>query len=89
MKIAVIDDYQNAFKTLKCFPKLTGHEVSIYTDPETDMERFAERLKDADAVVLTQQRTAFRGPDREVAETEIDRPNRTGGKPCRFGSLHG
>ena len=27
MKIAVIDDYQNAFKTLKCFPKLSGHEV--------------------------------------------------------------
>ena len=37
MKIAVIDDYQNAFKTLKCFPKLSGHEVSIYTDPETDI----------------------------------------------------
>ena len=59
MKIAVIDDYQNAFKTLKCFPKLSGHEVSIYTDPETDIGRLAERLKDADAIVLTQQRTAF------------------------------
>ncbi len=59
MKIAVIDDYQNAFKTLKCFPKLSGHEVSIFTDPETDIRRLAERLKDADAIVLTQQRTAF------------------------------
>jgi len=59
MKIAVIDDYQNAFKTLKCFPKLAGHEVVIYTDPETDLDRIAERLKDADAVILTQQRTAF------------------------------
>jgi D-3-phosphoglycerate dehydrogenase / 2-oxoglutarate reductase len=59
MKIAVIDDYQNAFKTLKCFPKLSGHEVSIFTDPETDIGRLAERLKDADAIVLTQQRTAF------------------------------
>ncbi|HMF48580.1 MAG TPA: D-2-hydroxyacid dehydrogenase family protein, partial [Candidatus Saccharimonadales bacterium] len=59
MKIAVIDDYQNAFKTLKCFPKLSGHEVSIYTDPETNIGRLAERLKDADAIVLTQQRTAF------------------------------
>jgi D-3-phosphoglycerate dehydrogenase / 2-oxoglutarate reductase len=59
MKIAVIDDYQNAFKTLKCFPKLSGHEVSIYTDPETDIDRLAERLKDADALVLTQQRTSF------------------------------
>jgi D-3-phosphoglycerate dehydrogenase len=59
MKITVIDDYQNAFKTLKCFSKLSGHEVSIYTDPETDIGRLAERLKDADTVVLTQQRTAF------------------------------
>jgi D-3-phosphoglycerate dehydrogenase len=59
MKIAVIDDYQNAFKTLKCFPKLSSHEVVVYTDPETDLTKIAERLKDADAVVLTQQRTYF------------------------------
>ncbi|HMA80355.1 MAG TPA: D-2-hydroxyacid dehydrogenase family protein, partial [Candidatus Binatia bacterium] len=59
MKIAVIDDYQNAFKTLKCFAKLSGHDVVVYTDPETDSEKLATRLKDADAVVLTQQRTYF------------------------------
>ena len=59
MKIAIIDDYQNAFKTLKCFPKLSGHEVVVYTDPETDIGKLADRLKDADAVVLTQQRTYF------------------------------
>jgi D-3-phosphoglycerate dehydrogenase len=59
MKIVVIDDYQNAFKTLKCFPKLSGHEVVVYTDPETNLEKIAERLRDADAVVLTQQRTFF------------------------------
>src|SRR5262249_6117367 len=56
---AVIDDYQNAFKTLKCFPKFNGHEVQIYTDPETNLDKLADRLKDADAVVLTQQRTYF------------------------------
>lgn len=59
MKIAVIDDYQNAFKTLKCFPKLSGHEVVVFTDPETKLDKIAERLRDADAVVLTQQRTYF------------------------------
>ncbi|MGE5219524.1 MAG: D-2-hydroxyacid dehydrogenase family protein [Chloroflexota bacterium] len=59
MKIVVIDDYQNAFKTLKCFAKLNGHEVVVYTDAETDVEKIAARLKDADAVVLTQQRTYF------------------------------
>ena len=62
MKIAVIDDYQNAFKTLKCFPKLSGHEVVVYTDPETDIGKLADRLKDADAVLLTQQRTYFPRP---------------------------
>src|ERR1041384_4296980 len=59
MKIAVIDDYQNAFKTLKCFPKLSGHEVLVFTDPEINLDKIAERLRDADAVVLTQQRTYF------------------------------
>lgn len=59
MKIAVIDDYQNAFKTLKCFAKLSGHEVVVYTDPETNIDKIAERLSGADVVVLTQQRTFF------------------------------
>jgi D-3-phosphoglycerate dehydrogenase len=59
MKIAVIDDYQNAFRTLRCYPKLKGHEVVVYNDTEKDPARLAERLKDADVVVLTQQRSAF------------------------------
>jgi D-3-phosphoglycerate dehydrogenase len=59
MKIAVIDDYQNAFKTLKCCSKLSGHEVIVYTDTEKDPVRLADRLKDADVVLLTQQRSAF------------------------------
>ncbi len=59
MKIAVIDDYQNAFKTLKCFPRLSGHEVVVHTDPETDLENLASRLMNAEVVVLTQQRTYF------------------------------
>jgi D-3-phosphoglycerate dehydrogenase / 2-oxoglutarate reductase len=59
MKIAVLDDYQNAFRTLNCYPKLTGHEVVVFTDTETDIGKLAERLKDADAVVLTQQRSSF------------------------------
>ena len=59
MKIAVIDDYQNAFKTLECYSKLSGHEVIVYTDTEKDPVRLADRLKDADVVLLTQQRSAF------------------------------
>ena len=59
MKIALIDDYQNAFPTLKCYAKLKDHEVVVYTDTEKEPARLAERLKDAEAVVLTQQRSRF------------------------------
>jgi D-3-phosphoglycerate dehydrogenase / 2-oxoglutarate reductase len=59
MKIAVIDDYQNAFRTLKSYAKLRDHEVVVFTDTETDIGKLADRLKDADAVVLTQQRSSF------------------------------
>jgi D-3-phosphoglycerate dehydrogenase / 2-oxoglutarate reductase len=59
MKIAVIDDYQDAFRTLRCYSKLSGHEVVVYNDTEKDAARLAERLKDADAVILTQQRSRF------------------------------
>jgi D-3-phosphoglycerate dehydrogenase / 2-oxoglutarate reductase len=59
MKIAVIDDYQNAFRTLKSYPKLRGHEVVVFTDTETDIGKLADRLKDVDAIVLTQQRSSF------------------------------
>ena len=59
MRIAVLDDYQNAFRTLKCYPKLREHDVVVFTDTETDVDKLAERLKDADAVVLTQQRSSF------------------------------
>jgi D-3-phosphoglycerate dehydrogenase len=57
MKIAVIDDYQGAFKKTKAFPKLEGHDVTVYTDTEKDPAKLAARLKDAEAVVLTQQRS--------------------------------
>ena len=59
MKIAVLDDYQDAFKHLTCFPKLKGHEVVVFTNTEKDVAKLADRLIDADAVVLTQQRSAF------------------------------
>jgi D-3-phosphoglycerate dehydrogenase len=59
MKIAVIDDYQDAFRTLKCYTKLKGHDVIVYTDTEKDPARLADRLKDVEAVLLTQQRSRF------------------------------
>lgn len=65
MKIAVIDDYQDAFRKLDGFPRLKSHEVVVYHDTEKDPARLAARLQDADAVILTQQRSPF---PREVIE---------------------
>jgi len=59
MKIAVIDDYQDAFRKLSSYGKLNGHDVVVYNDTEKDPVKLAERLKDADTVVLTQQRSPF------------------------------
>ena len=60
MKIAVIDDYQGVFRELSNFHRLSAHEVVTFSAPERDMDRLAERLKEFDAVVLTQERTRFR-----------------------------
>lgn len=59
MKIAVIDDYQDAFRKLECFSRLKGHDVIVFNDTEKDPAKLAERLKDADVVLLTQQRSRF------------------------------
>jgi len=59
MKIAVIDDYQDAFRNVQGYAKLKGHEVIVYNDSEKDAVKLAERLKDAEAVLLTQQRSRF------------------------------
>ena len=44
MKIAVIDDYQDAFRKLACAAKLKGHDITVYRDTEKDAARFAARL---------------------------------------------
>ncbi len=59
MKIAVIDDYQDIFRKLRCYAKLDGHEILIYNDTEKDPVRLAERLKEAEAIILTQARSPF------------------------------
>ncbi len=57
MKIAVIDDYQDAFRQVKAFAKLQGHQVITYTDSEKDPAKLARRVEGCEAVVLTQQRS--------------------------------
>jgi D-3-phosphoglycerate dehydrogenase / 2-oxoglutarate reductase len=77
MKIAVIDDYQDAFRKTKGFAKLAGHDVTVYTDTEKDPEKLAARLKDAEAVVLTQQRSPLPRAVGAAPEVEAHQPDGT------------
>lgn len=62
MKIAILDDYQNAVKELDCYKLLDGLDTTVYTDTPESLEELANRLSDKDAVVLIRERTEF-GPD--------------------------
>ena len=33
MKIAILDDYQDAVRSLECFSLLDGHEVTVFNEP--------------------------------------------------------
>ncbi len=59
MKIVIPDDYQDAVRTLDCFRKLDGHEVTVYLDTVTDVDALAERFQEAEALVLIRERTAI------------------------------
>lgn len=56
MKIAVIHDYADVFRTTRAYPRLQEHEVIIHTDAYTDPARVIAQAAGADALVLTQQR---------------------------------
>src|SRR5919206_3037990 len=56
MKIAVIHDYADVFRTTRAYPRLQEHEVTIHTDAYTDPARVIEQVAGCDALLLTQQR---------------------------------
>lgn len=60
MKISVLDDYQNVVRTLDAFKKLAGHDVTVWNDHTKDTDVLAERLQDAEALVLIRERTPIR-----------------------------
>src|SRR5271169_435810 len=62
MKVSILDDYFDTLRTLACFSKLTGHDVTVWNDHTQDVETLAERLKDTEALVLIRERTAIRAP---------------------------
>jgi D-3-phosphoglycerate dehydrogenase len=61
MKIAILDDYQDAVRRLECFNLLAGHEVKVFNNSSRGLGQLAIRLAPYDALVLIRERTAFPG----------------------------
>lgn len=58
MRIAIPDDYQNVIRTLDCFRRLSAHEVTVFHEVQpASLDQLASRFADADALVLTRERT--------------------------------
>lgn len=59
MKIAILDDFQDAVRQLDCFKLLDGHEVKVFTNSTRGAGQLAIRLAPFDALVLIRERTAM------------------------------
>jgi D-3-phosphoglycerate dehydrogenase len=59
MKIAILDDYQNATPELDCFDLLREHEVKVFNNSTRGLGQLAIRLAPFDALVLIRERTAL------------------------------
>src|SRR5213079_2811012 len=62
MKIAILDDYNDTLRTLHCFSKLSGHQVTIWNDHVQDVDVLASRLHETEVLVLIRERTKIRAP---------------------------
>ena len=57
MKIHILDDWLDTLRTLPGFQRLDGHDVTVWTDHVEDVDVLAERLQDAEALVLFRERS--------------------------------
>jgi D-3-phosphoglycerate dehydrogenase / 2-oxoglutarate reductase len=62
MNIAILDDYQDTIRTLACFGKVAGHQVTVWKDHTKDVGVLADRLKDTEALALIRERTPIQAP---------------------------
>lgn len=62
MKVSILDDYFDTLRTLECFAKLRGHDVTVWNDHVQDTDQLVERLRDTEALVLIRERTQIRTP---------------------------
>ncbi len=59
MKIAILDDYQDAVRKLNCFNLLAGHEVKVFNNTVKGIGQLSVRLRDTEGLVLIRERTAI------------------------------
>eukprot|EP01034_Spumella_vulgaris_P038171 gene38171-47123_t len=59
MKIAILDDYQDATRSLACFRLLDGHDVKVFNNSSRGVGQLAARLAPFEALVLIRERTEF------------------------------
>lgn len=57
MKIAVLDDYQDAVRKLDCFSLMQDHEVKVFNNTVKGVGQLAARVADVEAIVLIRERT--------------------------------
>lgn len=57
MKVHILDDWFDTLRGLPCFGKLSGHEVTVWTDHVEDAGELSDRLSGAEALVLFRERT--------------------------------
>jgi D-3-phosphoglycerate dehydrogenase len=62
MQITILDDYHDTVRTLSCFKKLDGHDVTVWNDHVQEIDTLADRLKDTEVLVLIRERTKIRAP---------------------------
>ena len=62
MNITILDDYHDTVRTLDCFAKLDGHNVTIWNDHVQEVDTLADRLADTETLVLIRERTHIRTP---------------------------
>ena len=60
MKVTILDDYFDTLRTLPCYAKLAGHEVTVWNDHLQDTDALAARLAGTEALVLIRERTQIR-----------------------------
>ena len=44
MKVTILDDYFDTLRTLDCFRKLDGHDVTVWNDHLQETDALAARL---------------------------------------------